>query len=104
MTEYQESHEAAINPQRERAVQVVSERVTDSISSFPDDAIRRALSASHIEYESPLHRLIQLFRVLKIYLYGNDFIGAECVEDIDTLMNHMEFYLCLIKESVGYKD
>jgi len=75
-------------------------KATDVISLFPDEKIKRALSVSSINGESPLFHFMGLFEVAQEFIIFNESIDEATRGDFSTLCKQMNFYLQLIKETV----
>ena len=75
-------------------------KATDIISLFPDEKIKRALSCSSINGESPLYHFVGLFEVAQEYIIFNESIDEATRGDFSTLCKQMNFYLELIKGTV----
>ena len=75
-------------------------KATDVISLFPDEKIKRALSISSINGESPLYHFMGLFEVAQEFIIFNESVDEPTRRDFETLCKHMNFYLALIKETV----
>ena len=75
-------------------------KATDIISLFPDEKIKRALSISSINGESPLFHFMGLFEVAQEFIIFNESVDEATRRDFETLCKQMNFYLALIKETV----
>jgi len=75
-------------------------KATDTISLFPDEKIKRALSSSSINAESPLYHFMGLFEVAQEFIIFNESVDEPTRRDFSTLCKQMNFYLALIKETV----
>ena len=75
-------------------------KATDIISLFPDEKIKRALSSSCINGESPLFHFMGLFEIAQEYIIFNESIDEATRGDFYTLCKQMNFYLELVKETI----
>ena len=75
-------------------------KATDIISLFPDEKIKRALSISSINDESPLFHFMGLFEVAQEYILFNESIDDDIKGKFSTLCKQMNFHLELVKETV----
>ena len=75
-------------------------KATDVLSLFPDERIKRALSISSINGESPMYHFMGLFEVAQEFIVFNESIDEPTRRDFETLCKHMNFYLALIKETI----
>jgi len=75
-------------------------KATDIISLFPDEKIKRALSSSSINGESPLYHFMGLFEVAQEFIIFNESVDEATRRDFSTLCKQMNFYLALVKETV----
>ena len=75
-------------------------KATDMISLFPEEKIKRALSNSSINGESPLFHFMGLFEVAQEYIIFNESIDEATRGDFSTLCKQMNFYLELIKGTI----
>ena len=75
-------------------------KATDVVGLFPDETIKRALSRSSINSESPLFLFMGLFEVAQGYILFNEFIPDDIKSEFNTLCYQMNFHLELVKETV----
>jgi len=75
-------------------------KITDVISRFPDETIKRALSKSSMSNESPLFHFMGLFEVAQEYILFNESIDDDIKGKFSTLCKQMNFHLELVKETV----
>ncbi len=72
---------------------------TDIIRQFPDADVKRALSFSRVDEESPLYHFIGLYDIAKNYIICNQNIEEYIRENFEILTRSMDFYLHLINET-----
>ena len=75
-------------------------KATDTISLFPDEKIKRALSNSSINRESPLFHFMGLFEIAQEYIIFNESVDEATRRDFETLCKQMNFYMELVKETI----
>ena len=75
-------------------------KATDVIGRFPDETIKRALSKSSINNESPLFLFMGLFEVAQEYILFNEFIDEDVKSEFSILCKQMNFHLELVRETV----